>query len=483
MGFLDKFRKKKQEAIPQNEELENQEEENRRFEDFVDSDEEEEKSASEERKETGASATDFDNDDEYDDNPFAGMEQKIDTTPVEKESRSGKRLKGGLVAGIAAALAMTMVGYTAYNFIKPKENVNIIKTKDLTGDTKVDTLGSQKSALPESYSELAKYENLQRQRQREELIRSGKLNPAKEQANKLRAENEAKYPQRPTVTPPPTPPARPSLPQQSGNLQTNSRGVITIPNNGGGAGVPSGGFQAPQREQPMYNSPVGFSVTESGKVASNNSNSVFTALAGTNQATGKKYKLHTGTVIPVTLLTGLTSDSQAAGVTAQVRQDVYDSLTGTHLLIPQGSKLVGSGGGTSGRRMSVSFNRIILPNGASIKLNGSHAADSQGYTGLRDKYDEKWGPTVKGAVLAGIFTGIADWIGDIDTKETSGGGLMRSAWGNVAENISNRISDKADALDKREAPAVKIRPGFQFHVYLTNDIDIYQFKPLTDEPR
>ena len=164
-------------------------------------------------------------------------------------------------------------------------------------------------------------------------------------------------------------------------------------------------------------------------------------------------------------------------------QDVYDSLTGTHLLIPQGAKVVGTAGAAKGRRMSVTFNRIILPNGASIKLTGSQSADGQGYNGLRDKYDEKWGPTIKGALFAGLFTGLADWIGDIDTKETSGGGLAQSAWGRVAEKVSDRLEDKADAIDKMEQPAVIIRPGYQFHVFLTDDIEIYQYQPLKGEPR
>lgn len=483
MGFLDKFRKKKQEAIPQNEEMENKEEENRRYEDLLSNEEEKDEVSSDDRKESGASNVDFEDNEGYDDNPFAGMEQKIDTTPVKEQSRTGKRLKGGMVAGIAAALAVTMVGYTAYNFMKPKNPNPAIKTTALQdkNDTNGDLLKQQKD-LPGSYSELAKYENLQKQRQREELIRSGKLNPAKERADQVRAQNNIKYgTQNPQVTPP-TPPSRPSMPQHSAGGNGNGNGGGNGYN--GQYGAPQGGrMQQPRQEVPMYNSPVGFNVTESGKVAGTASNSVFTALAGTSQATGKKYTLTTGTIIPVTLLTGITSDMSSAGVTAQVRQDVYDSLTGTHLLIPQGSKIVGSAGSASGRRMGASFNRIILPNGASIKLAGPQATDSEGYTGMRDKYDEKWGPTIKGAFLSGVFTGIADAIGDIDTKETSGGGLMRSAWGNVAEKISDRISDKADALDKKETPAVKIRPGFQFNVYLTADIAIYQYVPLTEEPR
>ena len=53
------------------------------------------------------------------------------------------------------------------------------------------------------------------------------------------------------------------------------------------------------------------------------------------------FTLGAGTIIPVRLLTGINTDVEGQ-VMAQVLADVYDSATGTKLLIPQGSKLVGS---------------------------------------------------------------------------------------------------------------------------------------------
>lgn len=51
--------------------------------------------------------------------------------------------------------------------------------------------------------------------------------------------------------------------------------------------------------------------------------------------------LQAGTVIPAILLTGINTDV-GGQVMAQIESDVYDSLTGTRLLIPAGSRLVGS---------------------------------------------------------------------------------------------------------------------------------------------
>jgi type IV secretion system protein VirB10 len=53
------------------------------------------------------------------------------------------------------------------------------------------------------------------------------------------------------------------------------------------------------------------------------------------------FELRAGFVVPATLISGINSDLPGQ-IMAQVAQDVYDTPTGKHLLIPQGSRLVGS---------------------------------------------------------------------------------------------------------------------------------------------
>jgi type IV secretion system protein TrbI len=48
-----------------------------------------------------------------------------------------------------------------------------------------------------------------------------------------------------------------------------------------------------------------------------------------------------GSVIAAGLITGMRSDFPGE-VTAQVTENIYDSPTGRYLLIPQGSKLIGT---------------------------------------------------------------------------------------------------------------------------------------------
>lgn len=64
-------------------------------------------------------------------------------------------------------------------------------------------------------------------------------------------------------------------------------------------------------------------------------------LASKPEAPRSPYELRAGFVVPATLISGINSDLPGQ-IVAQVSQSVYDTPTGKHLLIPQGSRLVGS---------------------------------------------------------------------------------------------------------------------------------------------
>src|SRR3546814_5511769 len=53
------------------------------------------------------------------------------------------------------------------------------------------------------------------------------------------------------------------------------------------------------------------------------------------------WTVQAGSVIAASLITGLNSDLPGL-VTAQITENVYDSVTGRSLLIPQGARLIGS---------------------------------------------------------------------------------------------------------------------------------------------
>ncbi|MGH7227281.1 MAG: TrbI/VirB10 family protein, partial [Gemmataceae bacterium] len=76
-------------------------------------------------------------------------------------------------------------------------------------------------------------------------------------------------------------------------------------------------------------------------LASSGSDPSHDRLVAVRQNDPSPYELHAGSVIPATLLTGINADLPGT-IVGQVREDVYDSVTGTTLLIPRGTKLVGT---------------------------------------------------------------------------------------------------------------------------------------------
>src|SRR3546814_5332134 len=93
------------------------------------------------------------------------------------------------------------------------------------------------------------------------------------------------------------------------------------------------------------------------------------------------YLLSAGSVISASLITGLRSDLPGL-VTAQVTAQVFDSPTGRILLIPQGSRLIGSYDSVVAfgqNRALIVWQRIMLPAGSSIGIDNVPATDASGY--------------------------------------------------------------------------------------------------------
>ncbi|MBP7340231.1 TrbI/VirB10 family protein, partial [Niveispirillum sp.] len=78
-----------------------------------------------------------------------------------------------------------------------------------------------------------------------------------------------------------------------------------------------------------------------------------------------------GSIIAAALVTGLNSDLPGTA-TAQVTENVYDTVTGQILLIPQGTRLIGtydSRVSFGQERALLVWQRLIRPDGTSLQLD------------------------------------------------------------------------------------------------------------------
>lgn len=99
------------------------------------------------------------------------------------------------------------------------------------------------------------------------------------------------------------------------------------------------------------------------------------------------FEIKSSTVIPATLITAINSDLPGH-VTGQVSQNVYDTATGRHVLIPQGSRLFGeydSSISYGQRRLLVAWRRLIFPDASTLELDRMPGSDPAGFAGFQGK--------------------------------------------------------------------------------------------------
>ncbi|MCF3639843.1 IncP-type conjugal transfer protein TrbI [Rhizobium sp. TRM95111] len=183
------------------------------------------------------------------------------------------------------------------------------------------------------------------------------------------------------------------------------------------------------------------------------------------------FELKRGSVIPATLISGINSDLPGR-ITAQVSQNVYDSVTGHRLLIPQGTKLFGrydSKVSFGQSRVLVAWTDIIFPNGSTLQIGGMAGTDAQGYGGFHDKVNNHyWRTFGSAALIALIGTGVDASLPEsstLATQETASDAARR----NFAESFG-RVAEQTISRNLNVQPTLEIRPGYKFNILVDQDI-------------
>lgn len=277
-----------------------------------------------------------------------------------------------------------------------------------------------------------------------------------------------------------------SVPQASGNntvRQVPNRVVTSSYNASAPTGGSSPNYQSgnvsggsiTSRNNP-YASAIAFALSggnaitdsTSSDASSDSGSSISTNTPDYSSYTTADRVLLTGTLVPVTLITGIDS-SLNGSVTAQVRENVYDSITGSSILIPAGSRLIGEydGSGMNAGRVSVKFTRIMFPDGNSVALNNSLGVDAMGFGGVKDLYSEHTGKAVGASFITSLLAGIAG-----SSSDGSGSDNRSSGQEAINHAISNVLNTGNEIVKKKlEVGATAIiRPGFEFNVMLNSDL-------------
>lgn len=175
--------------------------------------------------------------------------------------------------------------------------------------------------------------------------------------------------------------------------------------------------------------------------------------------------------MPCVLISGLNSDLPG-NMVAQISENVWDTVSGRYLLIPRGSKVIGTydnqvAYGQS--RVLVIWSRLVFPDGSTLVLDNLGGADQSGYSGFKGAVNRHWGSIISSALLvsllgAGVEIAAPTSNGDRDKEDP------RSI---LAENAASAVAEAMSQIIQREVnrqPTIKIKPGYRFMIFVQRDI-------------
>jgi type IV secretion system protein VirB10 len=183
------------------------------------------------------------------------------------------------------------------------------------------------------------------------------------------------------------------------------------------------------------------------------------------------YEIKAGWDIPAVLEQALNSDLPGE-IKALVRENVYDTATGKHLLIPQGSRLVGNYSsrisyGQNG--IQVTWDRIIFSDASSIVLEGMPGQDAKGMTGLRDKVDNHYGRLFGMGALTSLFAAAGQLTVNRRNNVFAVPSPQELAGQAAAQNMA-QIGAEATRRNLYIQPTIKVDIGYRFNVRVNRDL-------------
>ncbi|MFO3210870.1 TrbI/VirB10 family protein [Legionella pneumophila serogroup 2] len=187
-----------------------------------------------------------------------------------------------------------------------------------------------------------------------------------------------------------------------------------------------------------------------------------------------RFELRAGSVIPGVMISGISSELPGQ-IIGQVSQNVYDTPTGKHLLIPQGTKLIGvySSDVSFGQNsVLVAWQRLVFPDGKALDIGSMPGSDSAGYAGYRDEVDHHYARIYGSALLmSGIVAGITysqniNQPNQYGFAQPTAGSVLSQALGQQLGEVTSQLVSK----NLNVAPTINIRPGYRFNIIVVKDL-------------
>ncbi len=192
---------------------------------------------------------------------------------------------------------------------------------------------------------------------------------------------------------------------------------------------------------------------------------------------GRLYRVFEGTVFEGVLTNHI--DGGFAGPMIVMLTTDYYSHDHQQLLLPQGTRLIGTVQSVSGsgqRKLFVTFNRAICPDGFSIDLNKFIGLDPLGTTGLATNVNNHYLSSFAAAAAVGGIGGLAQ-IGN--------NGSVLDANTQVRNGISSQTAQESEQILNKflnRLPVITVKEGSRARVYINQDILIPSYAEHRVDP-
>ena len=181
-----------------------------------------------------------------------------------------------------------------------------------------------------------------------------------------------------------------------------------------------------------------------------------------------------GTYIRCVLETRIITD--IPGFTSCLVTEPVYSINGRRLLLPKGSKMLGSYNVQDPKfpRVEVIWDRITTPNGIDVSM-ASPGIDNLGSAGHPGKLNSHWGSKISSALFISLLSDAFKYAGEKNgpttTTVTSGGQVIEQPFqSNTARTVERLANQAVDRYSSRPA-TVTINQGTVVSIYVAKDVD------------
>ena len=192
---------------------------------------------------------------------------------------------------------------------------------------------------------------------------------------------------------------------------------------------------------------------------------------------GRLYRVFEGTVLEGVLTNHI--DGGFAGPMIVMLTTDYYSHDHQQLLLPQGTRLIGNVQSVSGsgqRKLFVTFNRAICPDGFSLDLNKFMGLDPLGTTGLATNVNNHYLSSFAAAAAVGGIGGLA---------QVGNNGSVLDANTQIRNGISAQTAQESEQILNKflnRLPVITVKEGSRARVYINQDLLIPSYAEHRVDP-